>query len=214
MQQKTLSADARKAEKKSAAKRLRREGKIPAIIYGHHDPVAIAVDASEFDRKFHTISENTIIKISVGKENYDVLVKDYQEDLIKNRILHLDFFEIERGKALKTHVPIHLEGMPVGTKEGGILETLLHEMEVECLPKDLPEVINLDISELQIGDSIHVEDVNPPEGVKYLNYPEQTICSVVTPRAEKTEEELEEEAALAEERLEAPEGEEAAAAEE
>jgi large subunit ribosomal protein L25 len=114
---------------------------------------------------------------------------------------------------LKTHVPVHTSGTPQGVKEGGILEQRLHSLEIECLPADLPEALDLDVSDLAIGDSIHVSDITPPKGVKFLNMPEQVIIVITTPKMEVIEEEEVEEELLegeeGEEIEEAAEGEEA-----
>ena len=199
MDNKTLSAEIRKELKKSGAKKTRKSGKIPAVIYGHNDPVNIAVDEKEFTKKFEKISENTIITINVDKESYDVLVKNYQDDILTQKIQHIDFFEIEKGKTLKTNVPIHVEGSAKGVREGGLLDVRLHELEVECLPKDIPESLVVNVNELEAGDAIHVEDIEVPEGVKVLNMMEQTVVSVTLVKQEVEEveegEEGEEEAA-------------------
>ena len=175
MQQKTLIGSVRTALKKAKTRKLRRMGKIPAVVYGHTAPQQIYIDENEFNKKFHVISENIIIKLTTDGTSRDVLVKDFQEDPISKRILHIDFYEIEKGKILRTHVPIHFEGTPEGVKLGGIIEVLLHELEVECLPKDLPETISHDITELTVGDSIHVSELRTPEGIRILNSPDQVV---------------------------------------
>ena len=181
MEQKTLAGYVRPSTRKGDNRRLRAEGKIPAVIYGHNDPVTISVGTREFDKKFHSVSENTIITISVENgSDYDVLVKDYQEDMLKNIITHIDFFEIERGKALRTHVPVHLEGVPKGVREGGIVENNLHEVEIECLPKDIPGDFKLDVSDLAIGDSLHVSDIPVSGSVKMLTAADQSIVVITT----------------------------------
>lgn len=192
MDNKTLTAEIRTELRKSGAKKVRNSGKIPAVIYGHNEPVNISVDAKEFTHKFDKISENTIITINVDKESYSVLVKDFQDDILTQKIQHIDFFEIEKGKALKTNIPVHIEGNAKGVREGGLLEVRLHELEVECLPKDIPENIVIDVSELEAGDAIHVADIDIPEGVKLLNIPEQTIVSVTLVKQEVAETEDEE----------------------
>lgn len=208
MEQKTLAGYQRTSKKKTETRRLRKEGMIPAVIYGHSEPVSISISAHEFEKKFHSVSENTIINLNVEEDKkYDVLVKDYQEDMIKNRILHIDFYEIERGKILRTHVPVHLEGVPQGVREGGIIENQLHEVEIECLPKDIPEFFTLDISALQVGDALHVSDIPVSESVKILTPVEQSIVVITTMKVSLTETE-EGEATEGE-----AEGEEAAAAE-
>ena len=210
MEQKTLNGSVRSDFKKRASRRLRKEGKIPAIVYGHTGTHPVVVDAHEFSSQFHTVSENTIISLKTEKKTYDVLVKDFQENILTGMITHIDFYEIERGKALKTHIPIHLEGVSPGVREGGILEHPLHDVEVECLPKDLPGRIMVDINSLDVGDSIHIFDIEPPEGVKFLTSSENVVVAVTHRKAEILPEEEEE---GLEEEMEEEEGEEKAAAE-
>ncbi len=206
MESKTLTAFVRE-ERKKATKRLRREGKIPAVVYGKDVNLPVYVDEHEFNTKFHTISENTIINLKMNGEDRDVLVKDYQEDIIKGRILHIDFYAIERGKTLRTHVPVELVGTAEGVKLGGILETLLHEIEVECLPKDLPDKFELDVTSLGVGDSLHVSDIKVGDNIKIITPGEQVICTIAHARAEKAavEEEVTEEAEGVTEETEAEE---------
>jgi large subunit ribosomal protein L25 len=202
MDRKILEAKERIKTKKSAARSLRRSGNIPAIIYGHNPPNPIAVNEKEFLKNFRTVSENTIINIKTDSKDYDVLVKDFQEDIITGQIMHIDFYEIEQGKVLRTHAPIRTVGTAPGVKQGGVFENPLYQMDIECLPKDLPEEIVVDVSNLDIGDAIHVEDLDPPEGVKFLNYPDQVVAVVSVLKEEVEEPEEEEE-------LELEEGEEA-----
>ena len=204
MEQKTLAGYERNMFKKGPAGRLRKEGKIPSVIYGHNKPVHISVDAKEFDTKFHTISENTLITINVEDKEYEVLVKDFQENMMLGQLTHIDFFEVERGKTLKTRIPVYLTGTSIGVKEGGLLEHRLHEIDIECLPKDIPEKIEIDITELQVGDSVHVSDLEVIEAVKILNFLEQVVVSVTTVKAE-VEPEIEEEEIEGEEEAESTE---------
>jgi large subunit ribosomal protein L25 len=187
MEQKTLTAHSRKVYGSADSRRQRRNGKIPAVIYGHGEPKGLLLDAHEFNTKFMTISESTIINLQVDGSGYDVLIRDYQEDTISGVITHVDFYEIERGKALRTNVSLHLTGTAVGIREGGILESFVHELEVECLPKDLPGSIEVDITNLELGHSIHVRDVEVAPGVQILNPVDQVICAVAHKRAEVEE---------------------------
>ncbi len=184
MQQKVLQANIRTETGKGPVGRLRRSGQIPAVVYGHEKTHSISIDGREFSQKFRTISENTIITLKTPEGDHDVLVKDYQENLLKRQILHIDFYEIESGKVLRTHVPIHVLGNSPGVREGGILETGLHELEIECLPKDIPEVYTVDISALGIGNSIHVNELQQLDGVKILNSQDQMVVTCAHPRAE------------------------------
>jgi large subunit ribosomal protein L25 len=187
MEQKTLAAEKRTIFGSAESRRLRRRGRIPAVVYGHAAPKGLSIDAHEFNTKFITISESTIIRLQVDGEGHDVLIRDYQEDAVSGAITHVDFYEIERGKALRTNVGLHLSGAAVGVREGGILESFVHDLEVECLPKDLPEHIEVDITELQLGHSIHVRDIPTPAGVQVLNSPDQVVCTIAHKRVEVAE---------------------------
>lgn len=203
MEPKKLNVQLRTQRRKSASGRLRRAGKIPAIVYGHADPMAITVDAHEFRTAFKRITENTIVQLTMPEGVHEVLVKDYQRDNLGGRIMHIDFYEFEKGRPLRTRVPVRLAGAPVGVKEGGILETLIHELDIECLPKDLPEEIAFEISDLALNHSLHVRELALPDGVRVLNSPEQVVCVVAVRKVEEeakpaAEEEAAEAAAPAE----------------
>ncbi len=185
MEAKNLNVEMRQGGGKSVAGRLRTTGKIPAVIYGHTTPTSITVDAREFRNAFKRITQNSIVALHLPGGVHEVLVKDYQKDNLTGQILHVDFYEFEKGKALRTRVPVRLEGNPVGVKEGGILESLMHALEVECLPKDLPEEIVLDISELGLDRALHVRDLTLPEGVRAVPAPDQVVCLVAHRKAEE-----------------------------
>ena len=192
MEQKDLRVSIRRELKKGPTKRLRKQGKIPAVVYGHGRPMAIAVDAKEFYQNFSNIQSNVLYNIDVEGDHRDVLVKDVQRDTIADTIKHIDFFEIERGKTLKTTVPLRIEGSAVGVKEGGLLEEHLHALEVECMPKDIPAYIPVDVSLLNIGDSLHVSDLEAPQGVKFLSNEGITVVGITVVKTVETEETAEE----------------------
>jgi large subunit ribosomal protein L25 len=200
MEQKILQAAVRTEIGKGPVGRLRKNGKIPAIVYGHKKSHPSAIDAREFGQKFKTMSENTIITIKTSDGDYDVLVKDYQEDLMTGNLVHIDFYEIERDRLLRTHIPLHIVGNSPGVREGGILESLLHEVEIECFPRDIPGNIDVDISELAIGNSIHISDIATMNNVRILHSADQVIVTVAHPKAEVVAE-------VVEEAVEAPVGE-------
>jgi len=206
MEQKTLQADPRTELRSAASRRLRRAGKIPAVIYGSQAPLSITLDAHEFRQQFRVISESQIIQLTVDGKAHDVLIKDYQEDIITGRLKHIDFYEIEAGKMLRTNVAVHIEGSAIGAREGGILEHQLHSLEVECLPKDIPEGFAVNVEELEVGHSLHVSDIVVPEGVKILNCLDQVVVIVAAARAEIVEEEEEIEGEEGEELAEGEEG--------
>jgi large subunit ribosomal protein L25 len=159
--------------------------------------VAIDLDAREFSNRVRNISESTIVKLELEGKTYEAFVKDTQRSITAESILPVDFYEVESGVALRAHVSLHLVGNPVGVREGGVLESPLHEIEVECLPKDLPERIEIDISELKVNQSIHVRDVNLGEGVRLLSNGDQVVALVKYAREETVAAPAAEEAAPA-----------------
>lgn len=207
-----LRAYVRERIGKGESKRLRRNGFIPAILYGGSaGSIPIKFERKEIVRKvsFKDL-EHTVytIKLDDGR-GYDVLLKEIQVDPLTDEIVHLDFLELEKGKMVTVEVPIVLLGKDVckGVKMGGILEQQLWSVEVECLPRNIPERIEVDITELEIGDAIHVEDLKLPEGVKVLEDPETTVVVISEPVEEEVAEEAVEEEEAAEPEV-APKGKE------
>ena len=185
MSQVTLSAQNRRKAGSAESRRLRRGGRIPAVLYGRSgQSIAIDLDAQEFTRGVKNISESTIVKVTVEGKPYDAFVKDTQRNIIDGNILHVDFYEVESGIALRAKVSLHLHGNPVGVREGGMLESPLHEIEVECLPKDLPERIDVDISGLKVNQSLHVRDIPLGEGVKLVSGGDQVVALVKFAKSE------------------------------
>ena len=180
-----LQAKNRKNAGSAESRRLRRSGRIPAVLYGRSGKsISIDLDAIEFSKGTKGISESTIVKVDVDGKSYDAFVKDTQRNIIDGNILHIDFYEVESGVILRAKVTIILQGNPVGVREGGMLENPLHEIEVECLPQDLPERIELDISGLKANQSIHVRDIKLSSGVKLISNPDQVIALVKFAKAE------------------------------
>lgn len=188
-----LAATSREETGKGAARRLRRSGRIPAVVYGRGEETqSLSVDAHELERLFSDISiENTVIDLKVGrKKALKTLVREVQAHPFKPIILHVDFYQIHTGESITLDIPIRLVGTSTGVKEGGILDHHLHELHVECLPAAIPEAIEVDITELDLGDSVHVRDLALPEGVETDVDGDRTICSVVTPTVLQVAEEL------------------------
>jgi len=180
-----LQAKNRQKAGSSESRRMRRNGQIPAVLYGRSGKsISLELDALEFIRGTKGISESTIVKVDVEGKSYDAFVKDTQRNIIDGNILHIDFYEVESGVALRAKVTLHLNGNPVGVREGGMLENPLHEIEVECLPKDLPERIDVDISGLKANQSLHVRDIPLASGVKLLSNPDQVVALVKFAKAE------------------------------
>ncbi len=190
-----LQVEERSIGRKSITKNLRKSGLIPAIIYGNSEKsIPVSINARDFRASFSTISESAIIELRFpDNSEKSVLIKAYDEDLIRGEIKHLDFYEIQQGKVLRTMIPIHLTGTAEGEKFGGVVENFTHEVEVEALPKNLIEYIELDTSSLQLGDSLYIKDLAQMEGIKYLNPSDQVIVHVGIPRKVVEEEEVTEE---------------------
>jgi large subunit ribosomal protein L25 len=179
MSQVVLSARNRTGKGSAEARRIRRQGRIPAVLYGRSGvSVTIDLDGREFSGQVRNISESTIVKVEVEGKTYEAFVKDTQRSIVEGSILHVDFYEVESGVALRARVSLHLVGNPVGVREGGVLESPLHEVEVECLPKDLPERLEVDISELKVNQSIHVRDLKLGEGVRLVSNEDQVVALV------------------------------------
>ena len=180
-----LQAKNRQKFGSAESRRIRRAGRIPAVLYGRSGKSAsIDLDALEFLRGTKGISESTIVKVDIEGKSYDAFVKGTQRNIIDGSILHIDFYEVESGVALRARVSLILHGNPIGVREGGMLEKPLSEIEVECLPKDLPERIEIDISGLKVNQSLHVREIPLAEGVKLLSNPEQVVALVKFAKAE------------------------------
>ena len=179
-EKKFLNAKLRTQDFGSAgSRRLLRNGEIPGVVYGKEDPIHVVVNAREFAAKRAGFGESTLITLKVSDEkDHDVFVKSFQEDLLKGIVRHIDFFEVTAGQAVRTNVRIELTGNPVGTRNGGVLEQLIHEIEIECLPSLLPEVITGDISALDVNESFRVNQLAIPEGIRIFIDPEETVASI------------------------------------
>jgi len=181
-----LKAKARDKFGKEHVKKLRRKGVIPAVVYGAEiSPLPLEVEAKSFHALLRSgLGENVIITLNIDDpKNGDkkVLIREIQRDPVLGNILHIDFQQISLTKKLTINVPVHLVGTPLGVQQdGGILQHVLRELEVECLPTDIPEKIEVDVSNLKIGDSIHVGDIKL-EGAELLSDPQGSIVSVVPP---------------------------------
>ena len=191
-----LVVEIRDGRGKGPARRMRRAGRVPGNIYGHGvEPIAVDADAREFDALASRISvENTLLDLIVGDDKpRPVLIREIQRHPYRKQVLHIDFFAIKAGEKIKVSVPLKLIGTASGVRNaGGVLQQNLHELEVECLPSEIPESFEVDISELEIGDSIHLADVDT-RGFPTSEAPERTVCVIQPPRVivEETEEDEE-----------------------
>ncbi len=192
-----LQAETRNEVGKGIARRLRRAGKIPAVFYGRgRDSRAIAVDPRALERVLHSSGSgmNTLIDLSMSGDESVVLVKDLQRDPVRGSYLHADFYEVDLNKTVEVMVPIHFTGRAVGVEYGGIVDHPLRELEITCLPRAIPDSVEIDITELQIGDSLHVRDLTVPDGVTIMTDLDLAVANVMAPVAEE-EPEVEEEVA-------------------
>ena len=173
---------------KNAARRVRRAGKIPAVLYGAgHEPVAVEVDPKQISRiLFSETGHNTIFDLEVGgKTTAKAMIVDWQREPIKDQLIHIDLKRIALDKALRVSVRVKLLGTPVGVKSfGGILDHVLREVEIECLPADIPSHIDVDVTELGLHGVLRVSDLPHLDKVKFLNAEDTTVAHVVSIREE------------------------------
>jgi large subunit ribosomal protein L25 len=198
----TLKAGIRDGRGKGRARKLRAEGKVPAVLYGAQmDPLSLVLSTHETEILFHSISvENTIVNLEVEGERVAVptLVREIQTHPLRPGILHVDFLRIQSGVEVELDIPVHVTGSAKGVRDdGGVLDQPIHSLPVRCVPDRIPEEVLVDVSALEIGDAIHVSDLTLPEGVEVLLEGEQVVCAVHPPAVLAVEEPSEEEAAEA-----------------
>ncbi len=215
-----LTAQPRESTGKGAARKLRENNRIPAIFYGPEtEPVMLSVDYPELNSILkQSASDNIILdlKIDSGKKakTKKAMLKELQVDPIKDSYLHVDFYEISMEQEITLPIPIHLVNTPAGVTEGGVLQHVRRELTVSCLPDDLVDALELDVSGLDIGDSLHIRDIVIPEGIRSLEEGHLTVAVVAAPTVrdeglDEAEEELEAEAEAGKEEKAGPEGESA-----
>lgn len=187
---------------KNASRRLRRVGQIPGIVYGcDKEPVPVSVDPMMITDIIHSESGvNTIFRLNLSgsDKSRHVMIKDYQVDPVEGKLLHADFLRIEMDTVIEVDVPVRLVGEAAGVKvDGGILENVIREVSVSCLPGDIPEHIDIDVTELRIGDQVSVSDLARSDRYRILNDPSQTLVVCLPPAKEEVAPPAEEEVAEA-----------------
>ncbi len=185
----TLAATVRANNGKGAARALRRAGKLPAVVYGHHrEAQSLALDAKAVERLFAAIGSGaTMIDLAVDDQQpVKALIREVQRDPLRpSSVIHLDFYEVQAGEKITVDVPIHLIGVPSGVRNfAGVLDHLLHKLEIEVLPADLPDHIDVDVSELEIGSVVFVRELTVPNA-EILSDGDRVVCTVVPPRVEE-----------------------------
>jgi large subunit ribosomal protein L25 len=195
---------------KGASRRSRADGKVPAILYGRGmDPVALEVDRREFISALRTdAGMNVLLDIEVDGEQTLALTRELQTDPVRGTVLHADFVKVDRTQAIEVEVPVHVVGESPGVKEGGVLEHPLFTVDVKCLPGEVPQSIDVDISSMQIGDSLRVSDLPVSDKFEILDDPTSVVVSIAQPISEAELQAMEAEAGIEQE----PSEEEAAAA--
>lgn len=189
-----LSAERREGTGKGIARKLRQTGRVPAVLYGREmEAIHISVDAHDAELLFRSIPvDNTIIELSLTgeKQPFQTLVREIQTHPWRGTLVHVDFLRIQKGVKVDVNVPLDLVGTPVGVREhGGVLEQTIHDLPIRCVPSEIPESIEIDVSALDLHDSLHVSDLDVAEGIEIQLPGERTICSVSVPRATIEEEE-------------------------
>jgi large subunit ribosomal protein L25 len=191
----SLNAEARQEIGSKAAAKMRKDGRVPAIVYGHkQEPTPISLDYHDFVEGLHHGSR--LLEIQLGKTGQKVLVKDLQYDHLGKEIVHADLVRVDVRESVTVEVPIELKGTAKGAEEGGIIEQHTDHLEVECKVTEIPESLVVSVRDMEVGDVLHARDIELPPGVKLISDPEMLMvtCSVVTT---KTPEEMEEEAPAA-----------------
>ena len=191
MQQAKLDAQQRNAFGKQSARDLRKEGGVPAVLYGRaQGTLAIQLDARTFRQFLRTYGENVIINMEVSEGNTEtVIIKDIQRHPVdKQTLLHADFIRISLDEPVTSAVPVVLVGNPLGVQEGGVLEFPLRQVTLHCLPMQMPNDITIDVSHLDIGDSVHVSELTLDAEIDIIDEPERIIAAVSQPRIQLEEE--------------------------
>ncbi|MBI3976080.1 MAG: 50S ribosomal protein L25 [Armatimonadetes bacterium] len=191
MERVNLAANLRDGQGKTGARRLRKSGQVPAVVYGHgRESQAVAVEGKALKATLHTHAGlNVLIDLGIqgndGADKQLVMVKDLQRDLFTHDIIHVDFHVISLEETLEAHVPVILLGTPKGVVDGGVLEQHLREVLVECLPTQIPEHIEVDVTGLTIGHTIHAGELAIPDRVTLLTPTGAVVATVLTPRVEE-----------------------------
>ena len=200
-----MTAEIRTRGGKGAARQLRRSGKIPAVLYGQGECLMLTLDPDPVKKTLRALAGGTgLIALHVagasGKKTRTALLRDFQVDPVSGELLHADLFEVSMDKPIRVKVPVVLiGGMPAGVKEGGILHHNLRDLHVECLPSAIPDHVEVDASNLMIGQGIHIKELTRLEGIRFLDEADKMVVSVVAPISEAKLEALLTSAAVVEE---------------
>jgi large subunit ribosomal protein L25 len=181
----SLSASVRTETGKGAARKIRQAGNIPAVIYGHgREAQSLMINARETDKLLKSIAiSSTVIELSIDGKSARTLIREVQRHPFKRTITHIDFQELVAGETVSVHCPIVYIGVPEGVRlEGGLLDQIMHQLHIEVDPSAIPNHIDVDVSFLKVGKSLHVSDLTLPAGIKLLDEPGTTVCIVQVPK--------------------------------
>ena len=182
MEKTKLKASERKDFKKSTTKRIRKEGLVPGVFYSKNNkPIHIDVNDKAINPLVFTSKTHLISLELEGHEEYECIIKDIQFDPVSDRVIHFDLLGLTKGEKIILEIPVQLVGTPVGVKEGGVIQQVMHKIEVECLPRNIPEHIVVDVAGLKLGDSIHIRDLNY-EDFDFIDPKESLIVQVTHPK--------------------------------
>lgn len=182
----SLSAEQRSESGKGVARKLRAAGRVPGIVYGHaREAQSLSVNARELDKLLSSISRaSTVVQLTLGGATTNTLIREVQRHPFKKVILHIDFQELVAGEKVTVNIPLVYVGVPDGVRlSGALLEQILHSIEVLVDPSAIPNHIDVDVTHLAMGHSLHVRDIKLPEGIDVLSDEDATICAVIAPRA-------------------------------
>jgi len=201
MQEITITAKKRESAGKGVARKLRASGRIPGVFYGKgREPIPIDLDATQFEQILrHLESESIIVNLDIDGNASKALLREVQYGPIRDKLLHADFYQVAMDQEINISVPIHFEGVSTGVKNDGcIMQTVMRELEISCLPDRIPQSVDIDVSEMAIGDSVHVRDLDL-KGIKVISDHNRTIVTIIPPTVIKVAEPV----AAAEEEVEA-----------
>jgi large subunit ribosomal protein L25 len=204
----TLQVEDRPERGTRATRRLRREGLVPGVVYGGGDGDCVSFKVDSRVLRQVLVDGSALIDLQVGGKTRPVIVKDQQLHPVRDELLHIDLLEVRLDEKIQTQVGVQIEGVEEapGIKEGGVLEHVTHQLTIEALPTAIPEAIRVDVSGMQIAATMHLSEVTPPEGVTFLDDPDETIiATIVVPTEVEEPEEIEEETELVGEEGEAAE---------
>ena len=191
----TLEVTRREGTGKGIARKLRADGKVPAVVYGgHRDPVAITVDRKAvtelIQKSDHGIRSIFLLKMAGTDQQRHAMIKDVQMNPVSRKMTHIDFVRVVMDELVRVTIPVHVTGTAIGVKEGGLLDFQVRELHVECLPNQIPDSIDVDITNLGHHQYVRIADLQLPEGVKVLDDPERVVVGVTHAKVEAAAEEV------------------------